>query len=143
MKRFKLLSFILAILVCLSGLANVAVAGAPSDAQFLKLKINGNDASSGETVYVERGDDVDISVNLKAISVDDIEDLKVRAWLGGYEDEVEDVSSMFDLISNAARAVDLSLQLPDDMYASKQYELNVEVYNSDGTKEYTEDLKFN
>lgn len=140
MKRFKLLSFIIAILVCLSGLTNVAVAGAPSDTQFLKLKVNGNDVSSGETVYVERGDNVDVSVNLKAISVDDIENLKARAWLGGYEDEVEDVSSMFDLISNAVRAVDLSLQLPDDMDASKQYELNLEVYNSDGTKEYTEDL---
>jgi len=140
MKGLKLLSLILVMLVSFSGIANVALAGSPSDVQFIGLKVDGNDVSSGETVYVERGDDVDVSVNLKAYSVDDVEDLKIKAWLGGYEDEVEDITGLFDLTPNVARAFGLSLQLPSDMDASKAYNLHVEVYNSDGEKQYTEDL---
>ena len=140
MKGLKLLSLFIVVLVSLTGIASVAMAGSPSDIQFVNLKVNDHDVSSGDTIYVEREDNVDISASLKALSVDDIKDVKIRAWLGGYEDEVEDVSSMFDLISHATRAMDLSLQLPSDMEASTPYALHLEAYTSSGSKMYTQDL---
>lgn len=138
--KFKLLGLILAVLVIVSGIAGMVLAGSPSDVQFVKIEVDDNDVSGGDLVYVERSDDVDVSVSLRAQSVDDIEDLKLRAWLGGYEDEVEDVSSMFDLVPGVTRTIDLNLQLPDDMDASKAYILHAEVYNADGSKEYTANL---
>ncbi|MDD5331387.1 MAG: hypothetical protein PHE43_01010 [Candidatus Nanoarchaeia archaeon] len=91
------------------------------------------------TIYAERGETCDVIVKFTANA--DIDDLKLKAWIGGYEyDDIEDVTSMFDVESGVTYKKSLSLELPDDMDASEDYTINVEVYNKDTElvdKEYT------
>ncbi|MBU2634288.1 MAG: hypothetical protein KJ674_03515 [Nanoarchaeota archaeon] len=97
------------------------------------VEINGFDMNlinpEASTIYAERGESVTVKVMLHADY--DADDLKVKAWIGGYEyDDIEDVSSMFDILENVSVMKTLTLDLPDNMDASEDYALHVKVYNS-------------
>jgi uncharacterized membrane protein len=136
MKNLKLASLIIAFLI---GLLAINVS-AISNVNFNKIEVNGVDVTSGDTIYVERGDNVEIRVQIKSTAT--YQDVNVKAWLGGYEySDVEDISSMFDIIPGVTYSKVLNLQLPDDMEASNVYKLHIQVYNDDDSKEVVVPVK--
>ncbi|MDD5177786.1 MAG: hypothetical protein PHT54_00685 [Candidatus Nanoarchaeia archaeon] len=102
-------------------------------------------------IYVERGESCSVVVELVGTVVKDypeekdarLRDLKVKAWVGGYEyDDIEDTTSAFDVENGVTYRKELTLEFPDDMQATTDYTLNVEVYNKDySEKLYTQTLR--
>ncbi|MDD5253958.1 MAG: hypothetical protein PHG05_02525 [Candidatus Nanoarchaeia archaeon] len=100
---------------------------------------------TSSAIYVERGTDCEIEVEFTGYVTPDsisekepkLKDLKMKAWIGGYEyDDIEDVTSMFDVEDGVTYKKYLTLSLPEDMDASTDYTLHVEIYN----KDYTNDV---
>lgn len=93
-----------------------------------EVKVNGHQMSVGETLEIVRGDTVDLDL---AVSADEpVNDLRWRAWIGGYEAGlIEAKSKMFDLKDSVTRLDSLTLELPADMDASEDYTLHVELVN--------------
>ncbi len=94
------------------------------------------DKDQTEAVYVERGTSCNVEIYL--LGNDNTDDVKIKAWVGGYEyDDIEDVSEMFDVKSGVKYKKYLRLDFPEDMDTSKSldhgddYTLYVEVYNKD------------
>jgi uncharacterized membrane protein len=136
MKNLKLASLIIAFFI---GLLAINV-NAVSNVNFNQIEVNGVDVTSGDTVYAERGDNIEIRVEIK--STTPYQDVNIKAWLGGYEySDVEDITSMFDIIQGVTYSKFLNLQLPDDMEASEDYKLHIEVYNDDDSKEVVVPVK--
>ncbi len=60
-----------------------------------KVKVEGTEVD-GNVVSAELGEELDIDVYLYSNA--SVNDIKVKAWIGGYEyDDVEDSSGMFDI----------------------------------------------
>src|SRR3989344_7753202 len=79
--------------------------------------------SSSETIYAERGETIDISVKLNATA--DVSDVRIKAWIGGYEyGDVQVKSNIFDVESGVGYIKTLELEIPDDIDASEDYTLN-------------------
>lgn len=104
-----------------------------------KVEVNSIDATSG-VVHVERGEDIDVDVFLRGTGA--TTDVRVRAWIGGYEyDEVSAKSAMFEVENGVVDKKTLSLELPKDLDASKDYTLRVEIFDSNDKIEYTYTLR--
>lgn len=104
------------------------------DIEGMNMQLGGDDT----IVYVERGDTVNIRVEIEALN--DSEDVRVKAWIGGYEyDDIEDVTSMFDLTAGVTAVKYLNLEIPEDIDASDEYTLHIKAYdqNDDVEEEYT------
>lgn len=124
----KLLSLFLVSLLALTGV----FAATSTDYRIDSVKINDFIAEDvngrGNIVYAERGHPLELNVFVSNTGIRDIEDIKVRAWVEGYEyEDVEDISDMFDLTKNVSRSIPLVLNLPEDMDASTEYTLYVKV----------------
>src|SRR3989344_4217108 len=140
-KMRKLLSLMLVFLVVFSALPMVAKAQT-SSLSFDEIEVEG-------TTVVLNNDVVDVAVvkdltensetflpiRVRLKSTQNIEDLKVSAWIGGYELGVpRDTSEPFDITTygtGAVKSVVLKLPLPKDLESSKVYKLNVEAFNND------------
>ena len=140
-KMRKLLSLMLVFLVVFSALPMVAKAQT-SSLSFDEIEVEG-------TTVVLNNDVVDVAVvkdltensetflpiRIRLKSTQNIEDLKVSAWIGGYEFGVpRDTSEPFDITTygtGAVKSVVLKLPLPKDLESSKVYKLNVEAFNND------------
>jgi uncharacterized membrane protein len=128
---FKVLGLLALLLVA------VAVVPAVSAVDFFfdKVEINDDevDLSNPHTVAVERGETLDLHVVLHVENTtEDVEDLRLRTWIGGYEyDLIDDMSEIFVLRkSESSKAFDLTLTLPEDMEVEDDaYTLHVEVLN--------------
>lgn len=119
----KLLSLILVFLLSVTGV----LAATSTDYRIDYIKINDLVATeTGNAIYAERGQPLDITVFISGIN--DKKDVKVKAWVEGYEyEDVEDTSEMFDLTTNVSRSIPLTLNLPEDMDASEEYTLYIKV----------------
>ena len=134
----KLLSLLLFLLV-----AGIFATSASAAYTYNKVEVNGvavtgYGVTTSPVVYVERGGI--LSIRTEFSSNVDAKDVKVKAWIGGYEyDDIEDISDLFDVSANAVYVKNLALNLPDDLDASKDYTLHVEVYdtNTNAENEYT------
>ena len=136
MKHLKLASLIMILFI---GLLAINVS-AVSNVDFTKVEVNGVDVTNGDTIYVERGDNVEVRVQLKSSTP--YQDVNVKAWLGGYEySDVEDITSMFDIIQGVTYSKFLNIQIPDDIQASETYKLHVQVYNNEDSKELVVPVK--
>jgi len=94
----------------------------------MDVEVEGVAVDSNTVVYAERGSTADIMVRL--ISDEDASDIRVNAWVGGYEyDVIESESKIFDLPNNTIKAIPIKLQLPSDMDASETYTLHIDVLN--------------
>jgi len=105
---------------------------------FTDIDVNGIDMENSPIVYVERGEVVRVKVDLKAL--EDIDDLRVKAWIGGYEyGDVKETTSIFDVEEGITYPVVLSFKTPTDIDASKEYTLHIEAYDKDNQyeEEYT------
>lgn len=124
--------------IALMLLVSILLAVAPAYAanyQVDKVEVDGIDATSG-VVYVERGEDVDIDVFLRGTG--STTDVRVRAWIGGYEyDEVEAKTKMFEVENGVVYKKSLTLELPEDLDSSKDYTLRVEIFDDLDEVRYT------
>jgi len=74
---------------------------------------------------LEREEDTEIKVTF--VSTGDFEESKVRAWIGGYHDDIEAESSMFDIFSGNTYTKTLDLFIPKDMDAREPYTIHVDI----------------
>src|SRR3989344_4568003 len=135
----KILSVFLVLVLTFSGLVSNANAQEPF--RIADLDINGTDMGDVDALYVERGEDLNIRVEVDTnneiadawpIGVEYIDGLKVRAEIYGYEyEDTEDVSDVFKLGYQDRRVEYMKLSIPEDIDASKDYELRIKVYNGD------------
>jgi len=129
----KLLNIVLFLLVALLFATSVNAAYT-----FTKIDVNGVSMTAPlPVVYVERGDSISImtqftnTVDANNPVGSTIKDVKVKAWLGGYEfGDVEYVSGLFDVLTGVTYSKNLVLKLPNDIDASKDYTLHVQVFDT-------------
>ncbi|MAG47573.1 hypothetical protein CL617_03130 [archaeon] len=113
---------------------------AAAEYSFRDIEVNGVDldliTQDSTTINVEKGDEVRIRVELRANGdatkqeLDEIEDLKVKAWIGGYEfGDIEDETNLFDLSPGTTKVKTLTLNIPNDISSSKTYKLHIEAFD--------------
>ncbi len=151
MKRKKLCGVAMFVILALLGLATMV--SADSDLyEITKIKVDGVTVyevdEDGDTDVLEVGLELDEAVDVDVTIVgtgdssscpdgdtDDCEiDVKVKAWIGGYEHgDIEDVSSTFDIEPNVTYTESVTLDIPDDMDVEddNDYTLYVEVYDDE------------
>ena len=132
--KFKVLALFAVILAAFVGLTSLV----SSDRSCVstpfwieKVEVNGMQVDEfGSPVYAERGKTLPVVVYLQGTK--DSYDTRVEAWIGGYEyDEIEAKTDIFNVINGVKDRKVLLLDLPDDMEASDNYTLNIEVSNDD------------
>jgi len=130
MKTFGML---LLLLVSFSLVADNARA-ADYDIQAVEVCDIVADYTHSEAIYVERGTSCRVEVYLSGN--DNVDNVKIKAWLGGYEyGDVEDSTSMFDVLPGVKYKKVLRLDFPEDMDSSDDYTLYVEAYDDDNRVE--------
>ncbi len=122
-------------LFVLSLVAVPAMADVSSNYDFEYFTVAGINALDYDTIYVERGDEVPVTVYFYGTG--ETTDVNVKVWIGGYEyDYVHTASEMFDVEDGVWYAKTLSLQLPDDMIAEQDYTVYVEMYDDEDYVRY-------
>ncbi|MDD4877903.1 MAG: hypothetical protein PHO02_02610 [Candidatus Nanoarchaeia archaeon] len=102
-----------------------------------KVTINGMESNS-ERIALELGANVQVGVTLNTAY--DAKDVRVKAWIGGYEyDDVLAVSDVFDMKTGVTYRKELTLELPRDLSVIEDhdYTLHVEVRGRDNSVEST------
>jgi uncharacterized membrane protein len=144
----KMLSLVLVLLIGLVGLT--AIVSADSDLyEVTEVEVEGTTVyteTGGDIAQAEIGIDGSVSVEVEIFGtgdsttcpsgdVDDCEvEVKVKAWIGGYEyDDVEDTTSTFDIEPGVTYRKTLTLVLPKDLDVEDDntYTLYVEVYDDE------------
>ncbi len=127
---------LIALMVVLSLVAVPAMAATSTNYEVLGVAIDDMDLAEN-TIYVERGDVVELDVYLRGQDSGVTTDVNVRAWIGGYEyDSVYTASAMFDIEPGVSYKKTLELTLPEDLIAEQDYTLYVEVYDDMDIVEY-------
>ena len=112
---------------------------AAQDFDISKVEVNDVTATElGDAVFVEAGSDVEVEVFIDGNGSSD--SVRVKAWIGGYEyDEIEDRTDIFEVEPNVDYKKTLNLYIPEDIDASDDYTLHVEVFDDDNNveKEFT------
>ena len=146
MKAIKGITAIFLLIVGLLVVSSAALA-AISETRF-DVEVNDEELTEGGSpLYVERGEEIEIEVKFEYDfdpATEDLDDLRVKAWLGGYEyeDDVEVVTDMFDYKTpGMLKKEKLTLQLPNDMDNSEEYFLHIELYNHDYVSQHKYNLK--
>ncbi len=136
-------------LVLLIGLLEIA--SADSDLyDITSVYIEDIEISADTATQVELEDTVEIKVYIEGTGdsttcpdVDDCEvEVKVKAWIGGYEyDDVEAISSTFDIEPGVSYRKTLDLEIPSDLdLDDNDYTLYVEVYDNEDYERESFDL---
>src|SRR3989338_1691790 len=104
-----------------------------------EVKVDGTAISQSATVSAVKGNTLDIRVELFGDLNVTENDVRVKAWIGGYEyDDIEETSDLFNVQSNVIYVKNLELELPEDMGATEAYTLHVDAYSQSGNEvEYT------
>lgn len=128
--KLKLLGFLVVFLIALVGLSAVAQA---ADFEIDRVRVDDITIyEGGDAVYVERGQPVAVEVWIDGTGNGSSYDTRVRAWVGGYEyGEVRAVSDIFEVEAGVDYKKTLVLDMPNDLKASKDYTLHVEVFDDD------------
>ncbi len=142
----KIWFFALTLFVLVLGIGNVLADSwntteQPSITQ-MTVSIEGNDVFTGscvkdsvltfwncntdqlETPAFERSQDVSVKVTF--IAGEDLENLEIKAWISGYSEDIESVTSKFDVFEGNMYTRTLTLNLPEDLDAKDEYTLHVE-----------------
>lgn len=123
------------IAICIALVLAVAFAVVPVSAAagyaFDTIEING--IASSKDISVERGQ----AVNIKAevYGLEDTQDVRFKAWIDGYDDEIRAVSDIFDVEKGYTQIKALTLELPSDMDATQTYTLHLELSGEDDSTE--------
>jgi len=132
----KLLSALTMMLVMLFSINLVAAA---ADFDISKVEVDDiTITESGDAVHVEADSTVEVEVYVQGNGSSD--DVKVRAWIGGYEyGSIEDRTEIFEVENNVDYRKTLTLRIPKDIDASDDYTLHVEIFDDDNSvdKDFT------
>jgi len=139
-KMKKLLSIMLVFLVALSVMP--LAKAQTSSLSFDEIEVEGTTVVQDNSVVdvavvkdLTESSETYLPIRVRLITTVDIKDLKVSAWIGGYEYGVpRDTSEPFDITTygtEAVKSVVLKLPLPRDLESSKGYKLNVEAFNNE------------
>ena len=139
-KMKKLLSIMLVFLVALSVMP--LAKAQTSSLSFDEIEVEGTTVVQDNSVVdvavvkdLTESSETYLPIRVRLSATADIEDLKVSAWIGGYEYGVpRDTSEPFDITTygtEAVKSVVLKLPLPKDLESSKEYKLNVEAFNNE------------
>jgi uncharacterized membrane protein len=123
---------------------------AAQDANYIgfdQIEINGDEAEDGDTLFVERGDTLDIRASVEANDTIDVQNAQIEAWIAGYRyvdeerDRVTDYTGTFDLPAGNTRSFDMEIDIPVDM-DQKNAKLRIAVSdeNSDDIELYNYQL---
>lgn len=77
------------------------------------------------TPALEREETVEIKITF--IANDDFEEAKIRVWIGGYYDDIEAKTPLFDIFAGNTYTKTLELYIPKDIEARDLYTLNVDI----------------
>ena len=137
----KILGVVLMALLLVVSILPLQASAAFVELRQSDVELNGVELSAGRTtVFVERDSVANVRVEFAALQ--DLEDVRVLARIGGYEHGViQDVTSPFDIKKDTTRVVNLKLDIPADIEASRPYKLQVEVFNSADSQKYEYDVK--
>ncbi|MBS3160887.1 hypothetical protein J4213_04330 [Candidatus Woesearchaeota archaeon] len=127
-KSLSVILFLLVALIFATSATNV-------DATYSidRVEVNGVDMTpvgvplTSPILKVDRGDSVGIRVEFRSdVSANDV---RVRAWIEGYEySDIEDSTELFDMNNAGVTNVkNLVLKIPEDVDASEEYTLHVKV----------------
>lgn len=123
------LILVLSVLVCVNAANALTIQEVKADGVEL--------ASDSQIIHADRGETVDVTVQLKGGSTDE-NSVRVKVWIGGYKySEVEDVTSQFNVLSDTVYVKNLNLQLPDDLDSTQDYTLHIEAYGPLGDEVVT------
>lgn len=121
MKANKIgMMFVTMLLVLFSVAAVSAQTNSTNYLDISHVQINGDDAANGDILYVQRGDNFDIRVTVRA-GDNDVENTQIEAYIAGYRyakyerDLVTDYTKTFDLPADNKRSFNLNLEVPQDM----------------------------
>jgi len=118
----------------------LAVSSFVTAAPTVNIEVNDIPVSTSETLYVERGETVEVEVVFT--SDVDMDSARVKAWVGGYEHkDLEDRSEIKDIQANLKDREVLKFDIPEDMDASEIYTLNIQIYDKTSSFEYAYNLK--
>ena len=113
-------------------LLTLALVSAVSALTVSDVIVNGVEITQDTTVSIVRGEDVDIWVQLQENPGIEVKDVRVRAWIEGYEyGDLEDKTDLFDIHASTTPNViskHLQLKLPEDLDATEDYTLNIGVF---------------
>ena len=129
----KIKTIFMFLILLVSMLTIPSLTTATSSVIFNEIEVNDIDVTNGGLVAIDRGEDVDIRVELS--SPVDYDDVRVKASVDGYEyDDIEDSSEIFDIKgSTGVYTKYLHLIIPEDI-DSGNYALNLEVKNALGSR---------
>ncbi|MDD5133731.1 MAG: hypothetical protein PHD81_00110 [Candidatus Nanoarchaeia archaeon] len=132
MNMTKCLSAVLLLVIALFVSAVSAQALSITEVQVSGVELDANNA----VIHADRGDIVDIRVELKGGSTNQ-DKVKVKAWIGGYKyDEVEATTDRFNTLANVTYIKSLELEIPEDLDATDDYTLHIVLYDDDEAVEY-------
>ena len=129
-KMLKNISFAIFTLMLLSAFtANVHAV------DFSIEKVEVDDIVAGSNpISVERESTIDVEVQLKGTGRSD--NVRVKAWIGGYEfGSIREESEIFDIEPDVVYKKTISLEIPEDIDANDDYTLHVEVFDDDNSFE--------
>ena len=129
-KMLKNISFAIFTLMLLSAFtANVHAV------DFSIEKVEVDDIVAGSNpISVERESTIDVEVQLKGTGKSD--NVRVKAWIGGYEfGSIREESEIFDIEPDVVYKKTISLEIPEDIDANDDYTLHVEVFDDDNSFE--------
>ena len=136
----RLLATFFVVLLSLTSIANIVFAQehAPEDFDILEAEVNGVDVTGlGQTVQVDRGDNIDIRLQFK--SNIDSDRAEVKAWIGGFEfGDVQDKTEIFTVEQGLIYVKNLNLKIPSDIQLdSDEFTLHIEIFDNDSDAEVT------
>ncbi len=101
-----------------------------------EIEVDGVEVSSdsGQTIFVERGTNVDVRVEFK--SNIDSDRVKVKSWIGGFEfGDVQDATEIFTVEPGLIYVKNLNLEIPDDIDLDEdEFRLHVEIFDNEGSQ---------
>ena len=141
---YKLMSVVFAFL--LVGVVNASAVS--PDFDIARVEVNEKEVTTGDTnfVVVDRGETLEVDVWVNGQSGGAVrDDVRVRAWVGGYEyGEVAEKSEVFKIETDGSYHRTLFVEVPNDIDADKNglseaYTLHVEVFdrNNEERRDYT------
>lgn len=105
-----------------------------------EVSIKGVDFNTpGGTVSVDAGETVPIQVAF--IAGENASDVRVKAFISGYRDDITTSTGRFDIIEGATYSKLLSLKVPTDVTSADDYTLTIRVETKTGNAEWEFPLK--
>ena len=106
-----------------------------------EVSVNGVDLSGGSSATIAGFAGETIPIQVLFTSSENQSDAKVKAWIAGYRDNIEDASRRIYLIDGSSYLETLSLRLPSDINPAEEYTLYVRIESKTDYKEENFNLR--